>query len=152
MTSKKKGDWEIKKVGETIKDGKKFWTMIKELIGKNKSRDDENFVYNEKGEKKEIMEIADEYVNKWKQSIYQKTERKDFSFWYGKNGMMERMIEEKKNNSGIMKFPKIHEEELIETIKNMKNGKATGIDGISAELMKHYQRYRNQKLHGKMFQ
>ena len=133
MTNKKKGDWEIKKVRETLKDGKKFWTMMKELLGKNKRRDDENFIYTQEREKKEIMEIAEEYVNKWKQSIYQKTERKDFSFWYGKNGMMERMIEEeKKNDSGIMKFPKIYEEELIETIRNMKNRKATGVDRVSA--------------------
>ena len=73
MTNKKKGDWEIKKVRETLNDGKKFSTMIKELLGKNKRRDYENFVYTQEGEKKEIMEIAEEYVNKWKQSIYQKT-------------------------------------------------------------------------------
>ena len=35
-----------------------------------------------------------------------------------------------------MKFPNIEEEEIVSVIKNMKNGKATGVDGISAELMK----------------
>ena len=35
-----------------------------------------------------------------------------------------------------MKFPKIEEEEIVSVIKNMKNGKATGVDVISAELMK----------------
>ena len=35
-----------------------------------------------------------------------------------------------------MKFPQIEEEEIISVIGKMKNGKATGVDGISAELMK----------------
>ena len=35
-----------------------------------------------------------------------------------------------------MKFPTIEEKENTKTINNMKNGKASGIDGISAELMK----------------
>ena len=50
---------------------------------------------------------------------------------------MKAMIEkEKEVDSGIMKFPNIEEEEIVSVIKNMKNGKATGVDGISAELMK----------------
>ena len=44
---------------------------------------------------------------------------------------------EKEHNSGIMKFPIINEDELTEVIRNMKNGRASGIDGISAELMKY---------------
>ena len=35
-----------------------------------------------------------------------------------------------------MKFPVIEEEEMMDVIKKMKNGKAAGIDGIRAELMK----------------
>ena len=84
MTNKKKGDWEKKKVEETLKDGKKFWTMIKELLGKDKRRDEESFVFTQEGEKKEIMEISEEYVTKWKQSIYQKTERTSPSGTEGK--------------------------------------------------------------------
>ena len=50
---------------------------------------------------------------------------------------MDKMIEEAKDeNSEIMKFPVIGEEEFTRTINKMKNGKATGIDGISAEIMK----------------
>jgi len=36
-----------------------------------------------------------------------------------------------------MKFPQISEEELTNVVRNMKNGKASGVDGISAELMKY---------------
>ena len=43
--------------------------------------------------------------------------------------------EEKKGDSEIMKFP-IIEKEFINPINKMKNGKASGIDGISAEIMK----------------
>ena len=50
---------------------------------------------------------------------------------------MEKTIkEEKKEGSEIMRFTIIEEKEFIKTINNMKNGKALGIDGISAELMK----------------
>ena len=44
--------------------------------------------------------------------------------------------EEKEPNSGKMKLPVIEEEELLGVIRNMKNGKASRVDGISAELMK----------------
>ena len=120
---------------------KKFWTMIKELLGKNKERDDDTYVYTPEGDKKEIMEMSKEYINNWKQAVYQKTERIDFSFWYGKGEVRgkkkEMEEEEKKRDSGIMKFPIIQEEELINVIRNMKNGKATGVDGVNAELMKY---------------
>ena len=82
MPGNKKGKWE-KKIIETKKDGKKFWNMIKELLGKNKDRDEEAHVYTEEGMKKNINEISDEYLNEWKKVIYQKTERVDLSFWHG---------------------------------------------------------------------
>ena len=50
--------------------------------------------------------------------------------------MADMIEEEKKSDTNIMEFPIIREEELVEVIKNMKNGKASGIDGISAKLMK----------------
>ena len=36
MAAKKRGDWKKRKIEETKNDGKKFWTMIKELLGKNR--------------------------------------------------------------------------------------------------------------------
>ena len=56
MSCKKKGEWEIRKIEETWKDGKKFWSMIKELLGKNKEKEEEAYVFTEEGVKKEIME------------------------------------------------------------------------------------------------
>ena len=68
-----------------------------------------------------------------------KTGRIDFSFWHGTDRMKgkkeEIEEEEKQENSGIMKLPVI-EEDMMDVIKKMKNGKAAGVDGISAELMK----------------
>ena len=46
------------------------------------------------------------------------------------------MEEERQGDSGIMKIPVMTEEELINIINNMKNGKAAGVDGIRAELIK----------------
>ena len=84
MLGNKKSSWEEKKIEETWKDGKKFWTMV-ELLGKTKEKDEETFVFTEEGNKKEIMTYTKEYTEEWKKSVYQKTERIDFSFWYGNN-------------------------------------------------------------------
>merc|ERR1711874_355449 len=139
MSGKKKGEWEVRKIEETWKNGKKFWSMIKELLGNNKEKEEDTYVYTQEGEKKEIEEMSDDYINKWKQEIYQKTGRTDFSFWYGTEsikGKKEEMEEEEKTeNSGIMKLPVRREGEMIYVIKKMKNGKAAGVDGVSAELM-----------------
>ena len=141
MSGDKKSAWEQKKIEETKNNGKKFWTMIKELLGKNKEIVDEAYVYTDEGQKKEIKEFEDEYSEEWRKSIYQKYEKTDFSFWYGgegERGLRDIMIEElKQGNSGIMENPSISEEEFIKVIKNMKNGKASGVDDITAELMKH---------------
>ena len=85
--------------------------------------------------------MKDIYLEKWKKEIYQKTERIDFSFWHGTNslkGMKEEMEEEEeKGDTRIMKLPKMEENEMVNIIRKMKNGKAAGIDGIRAELIKH---------------
>ena len=47
------------------------------------------------------------------------------------------LLDEKNENSGIMKFPVISEEELTTTINKMRNGKAAGVDGIKSELRKY---------------
>merc|ERR1711874_175702 len=39
-------------------------------------------------------------------------------------------------NSEIMENPIINEKEFVDTIKNMKNGRASGVDNIPAEIMK----------------
>merc|ERR1711913_27631 len=61
MSGNKKSQWEGKKIKETWNDGKKFWTKIKELLGKNKEKEEEAFVFIEEGEKKEIIEYEKEY-------------------------------------------------------------------------------------------
>ena len=42
----------------------------------------------------------------------------------------------KEGNFGIMEPPIISSKDLIKVITNMKNGKASGVDGVPAELMK----------------
>ena len=75
--------------------------MIKELLGKNKEKEEETYVYSEEGVRKEIMEISKKYVDVWKENSFQKNERIDFSFWHGENGLMKAMIEKKQ---GIQKY------------------------------------------------
>ena len=75
MSGSKKGLWEARKIEETWKDGKKFWSMIKELLGKNKEKEEETFVYTEEGDKRKIMGYIKEYTEEWKSSVYQKSEK-----------------------------------------------------------------------------
>ena len=48
--------------------------MIKELLGKDKEKDEETFVYTTERDKKEIMECSRKYTDGWKQAVYQKIE------------------------------------------------------------------------------
>ena len=140
MSGDKKSLWEKNKIAETWKDSKKFWKMIKELLGKNKELDEEAFIYTENGVKKEIMDCEDSFAQKWTDNIYQRLEKTDFTFWHGDDnnkGLKKQMEEEmEQENSEIMDTPIITEKEFVETINNMKNNKASGVDNIPAELMK----------------
>merc|ERR1711913_265927 len=55
MTGDKKSAWETQKIQETWKDSKKFWVMIKELLGKKREVDEEAYIYDEDNKKHEIM-------------------------------------------------------------------------------------------------
>ena len=45
MMGDRKSRWEEKKIEETWKDGKKFWAMIDELLGKNKKKEKKRHLY-----------------------------------------------------------------------------------------------------------
>ena len=140
MAGDKKGEWEKRKIIETKRDGKKFWNLIKDLLGKNRKREEDAYVYTEDGIKNNINEISEEYIKEWKQEIYQKTERVDLTFWYGGENCIgkkkEMEEEEKQENNEIMKEPKMTEKELVNIVNGQKNGKAAGVDGVRAELLK----------------
>ena len=82
-----------------------------------------------------------EFVEAWKRGIYQKNPRIDLTFWYGgencRGKKFEMTEEEKEINNKIMKEPVMTEEELLEIVNRQRNGKAAGVDGIKAEVMKH---------------
>ena len=50
--------------------------------------------------------------------------------------MKKMLIEASREGSDIMQIPEIGVEELVDTINNMRNGRAAGIDGIRSEMMK----------------
>merc|ERR1711891_74161 len=134
----KKANWEEKIITETEHNPQAFWKVIKKLTGKSKNEEEEAFIFNKEGERKEIVEYKSEFLMDWTEQVYQKLQKADFSFWYReKNGAKAKMIKQMEaGNSGIMEDPIISEEEFIKTINGMKNNKATGIDNIPAELMK----------------
>ena len=81
--------------------------MIRELIGKDREREEEAYFYSNEGTKTEILDIQENFTASWQENIYQKAEKTDFSFWYGKGGQMEKMKREENHpQSNIMKLPK----------------------------------------------
>ena len=103
------------------------------------------YIYTEEGEKKEVKEIWEEFVNYWRITIYQKDKSKVSEKWYGDNknkgwrisyvsylDNLRKIGEEDK----IMQIPIINEEELLERSNKLKNGKAAGIDGVKGEVIK----------------
>ena len=138
MVGNKKSGWEAMKIQETENNPELFWRMIKMLLGKEKVDNEEAFIYDDRGDKQEIMECKTEFLGKWITQVYQRLEKADFSFWKDNGeGEMYKMIElMKTGNSGIMEDPVITEGEFVNTINNMKNGKASGVDNIPAEVMK----------------
>jgi len=114
--------------------------MIKELLGKKREVMEEAYVYNEEGEKQEIMTCEESFTQKWTDYIYQKLKKADFTFWYGtedQEGVKTQMEEKlEQGDPDIMENPVIEEKEFVDVIKNMKNGRASGVDDIPAEVMK----------------
>ena len=64
----------------------KNWKMIRELLEEDSEVDENTYIFTEAGDKLEIMDCVTEYIEGWKNSIYQKDKKTDFSFWYGKEG------------------------------------------------------------------
>merc|ERR1712179_612241 len=130
MTQSKKSIWENKKIEETWKDSKTFWRMIAELLGKDKNGNEEAFIFTEEGERKEIMKCRKAFIEEWTRKVYQKLRKTDFSFWSDKESGMKRMMEElmAEENHEIMECPPITMKESEDTINNMKNNKASGVD------------------------
>ena len=59
----------------------------------------------------------------------------------------EMLEEEKEIDNRIMREPAMKEEDLIRIVNKQRNGKAAGVDGVKAEVMKHMIKKRKIKLH-----
>ena len=69
MTGKKKGSWNIYKIQEAKADWRKFWNLVKELLGKTKKKDEEVYIYEGDGSKKEADKVWDEYLKDGKKKL-----------------------------------------------------------------------------------
>ena len=90
MVGSKKSGWEVMKIQETENDPEAFWRMIKTLLGKEKVDSEETFIFDDKGEKREIMECKSEFLDKWSTQVYQRLKKADFSFWSSEGGRCRR--------------------------------------------------------------
>ena len=105
--------------------------MIREILEEDLNIDENTYIFTDTGEKVDIQRCATEYIEKWKNSVYQKDTKTDFFFWYGEEnliGLKENMEELlKQENIGIMEFPSITEEDFVGVIKQMKMKKQQGL-------------------------
>ena len=76
MEHDKKGSWEKIKIIEIWEDGRKFWSMIRELIGRDRMREEEVYIFVENGSKHEILTKKVEFTVRWVEDIYQKAKKK----------------------------------------------------------------------------
>ena len=76
MEYDKKGSWEKDKINEIWKDGKKFWSMIRELIGRDRMREEEVYIFDEDGSKHEILTKKVEFTVRWVEDTYKKAKKK----------------------------------------------------------------------------
>ena len=93
MTGLKRGNWEKYKIKEAKTNGKQFWTLIRDLLGKTNNKDKEASIYTEDGEKHNIENMWTEFMEAWKKGIYQKNPRIDLTFWYGGEGCRGKKLE-----------------------------------------------------------
>jgi len=83
-------------------------------------------------------------MNRKRIYVYQKMPKTDLEFWYGSEGeigMKEKLerkeVDMKSRGEGrMMEISVMTEEDLMRIIKKQKSGKAAGVDGVRAEVMK----------------
>jgi len=80
MKGEKKGNWERYKIEEAKTNGKQFWNLLKDLLGKAKKKDKEAYIYIEDGKGHKIENMWTQFMEVWKEGIYQKTPRIDLTF------------------------------------------------------------------------
>ena len=57
--------------------------MIRELLEEDLDIEENTYIFTDTGEKVDIMDCVSEYIESWKNAVYQKDTKTDFSFWYG---------------------------------------------------------------------
>ena len=103
------------------------------------------YLYREDGTRHKAQDDWKHFIEDRKKDIYQKQRRMTLNFWYGDEnhiGLKEQMLRaeaenREKGQSKMMEKPTMTEEDLIRLVQKQKNGKAAGVDGIKAEVMKH---------------
>ena len=56
------------------------------LLGREKDDNEETYIFDDEGEKKEIMDYKSQFLNKWITQVYQRLSKADFSFWNSSEG------------------------------------------------------------------
>ena len=144
---------EIKSMGK----GKEIWKMIKKLKGEKRKKEEKVKLYNEEGEELEEERYEEQIRGFW-QRIYQ-MHGNDIEREWGEEEkeVYEELLERTKRreedssemwlprvgnpywNIRTMKF-EVEEEKIRKILREMKNGRAGGLDGLKPELYKALER------------
>ncbi|CAF4593499.1 unnamed protein product, partial [Didymodactylos carnosus] len=104
-----------------------MYARIKELTGNKKARSECKYIKDKNGV---VLKEPEDIKGRWKEYVEE---------LYDKKGKpkVEDFNMEKEENVGIdEKGPALLEAEILQALEELKNGKAEGVDGISAELLK----------------
>ena len=74
-----------------------MWWVIKEVLGKSKSKKDQIYVYRDDNTRHKIEEVWIPFIGEWKTTVYQKQEKIIEENWYGNNekeGLKSKILKE----------------------------------------------------------
>ena len=72
LMGEKKGAWEKQKILEAKKNSKPMWNVIKEILGKTKSKEEQKYIYHEDGTRHKAQDAWKEFIEDWKRDIADK--------------------------------------------------------------------------------
>ena len=64
-------------------DSKILWKVIREILGKTKSKEEQIYLYRKDMARHKAQDAWKYFLEEWRKDIYQKTPRMTHDFWYG---------------------------------------------------------------------
>ena len=128
------------KINKLIREGgaksDRFWKIRKQIIKKSSEQDDYD-IMTESGDLISDPDKSKEYIATFYENLYQARECSKGYEQYNED-IMKKIQEITEGIDNLPSEPEFSQEEIYDVLKNLKNGKAPGPDGIPNEAMKFF--------------